>query len=452
MSLVSFLFGKSDQDPKPDDPVQQALGCAGLEELKHSLGHRSGYVREVAIERVVSLRCEGAIPAVMPRLNDHVWQVRDGAKRAIQTLLPFAGLDDLLAFLGYTWRLRHFSRCDHREWIAAVQSDLARQLTIGQLREALASDALFVVRGSFFLLLERGLVPRAELLALAIASRSDVFIARHAAGLASSLPVQERIIVLEAGMRSHFGAVRTLALRGLLECAPNADDVARGALLDTQGSVRSSAQYHLRNSGFDLAVYYRAVLQDPAAKVHVSTIAIAALGSLGTAEDIALLRKWSASPYPSNRAAAFLAWLKLAPADKDDIAISALVDESRSVRKLAASMATRQGAFIPFERVRELLRGKRDLAILFAFARLRKWDWIDTIADEAMQSEPGSREWGMLLVQMERWLRHAGQAYELLTEAQRERLSSPEVLLKLERLSGSNRATLRHELGLNTKC
>jgi len=361
-------------------------------------------------------------------------------------------LDDLLAFLGYTWRLRHFSRCDHSAWITGVQSDLAQRLTIEQLREALGSDGLFVVRGSFFLLLERELIPRAELLALTIESRSDILMARQAASMALSLPVQERIIVLQAGMRSHFGAVRTVALRGLLECAPNADEIAREVLLDTQGSVRSSAQYFLRKNAFDLAAYYCAILLNPGAKVHAASIALAAIGSIGAAGDIALLRKWTDSTYPSNRAAALLAWLKLAPADKDTIAAVALADESRSVRKLAANLATRQGAFIPFDRVKELLHGKRHTAVLFAFARLRKWDWIETIAMEAAHCEQDGPEWNALIVEMERWVRHAGHSYERPAEEQRKRLLAPAMLSTMEKLCKWNRNALHYELGLISKC
>jgi len=432
--------------------VLQAQTCTSLEQLKEFLNHRSGYVREAAIGRAVSLRSEGAIQAIMPRLNDHVWQVRDAAQRAVQTLLPFAEQEELLTFLGYTWRLRQFSRWDHSAWIAANQARLAEQLTVAQLREALRSESLFAVRGSFFLLLERELISLVELLALTIETRSDILMARQAASLAQSLPVQERIAVLQQGMCSHFGVVRTQALRGLLECASNADEIARNALLDVQGTVRSSAQFYLNKLGFDLAAYYREILRNPDAKAHLSCIAIGALASIGAAEDLALVRSWTDSPYPSVRSSAFQAWLKLAPVDKDVVAVAALGDESRAVRKLAASMVTRQGAFIPFERVKELLSGKRDLSVLFAFARLRKWDWIETIASEAMQCEHGSPEWNALTVEMERWVKHAGHSYERPVEAQRTRLLSPEVMSKLEKLNKWNREALRFELGLNTKC
>jgi HEAT repeat protein len=452
VSIVTFLFGKAAPDVRPADPVRLASSCTSLEDLKEFLGHRSGYVREAAIGQAVSLRCEGAIPAVMARLNDHVSQVRDAAQRAVQTLLPFAGQGDLLAFLGYTWRLRHFSRWDHSAWIAETQSELAKRLSVAQLCEALRSDSLFAVRGSFYLLLDRGLVPRAELLALAIESRRDVLMARQAASLALSLPVHERIAVLQQGMRSHFGAVRTLALRGLLECAPNAEQIARGALLDTQGSVRSSAQFYLKKNGIELAAYYRAMLRNPVARAYVPCMALAALGSMGSSEDIALVRDHLDSPYPSIRGAALLAWLKLAPADKDSIAAAALRDESRAIRKLAANLATRQGAFIPFDRVKELLHGKRHLAVLFAFARLRKWDWIETIAIEASHCEQDNPEWNTLVVEMERWVRHAGQSYERPADGQRERLLAPETISTMEKLCKWNRNALRYELGLISKC
>jgi hypothetical protein len=160
----------------------------------------------------------------------------------------------------------------------------------------------------------------------------------------------------------------------------------------------------------------------------------------------------SKSPFPSIRGAAFLAWLKLAPSDKDAIALAALSDEGRANRRLAAQMATRQGAYIPFERVKEVLRDKADLSILLAFARLRKWDWLETIALEAMQAERGSRVWDALHIDMLRWLAHAVHSYERPDERQRDRLLAPGMVQALERLFDGSRNVLHYELDLIAKC
>lgn len=452
MSLLTKLFGRIDSRQPPVDLVQQAGSCSNLEELKAFLVHRSGYVREAAIGGVVALRCDGAIPAVMPRLNDFVPEVRDAARRAIQTLLPFAGHEDLLAVVGFTWRLRHFSRLDHSSWISNAQAELAGRLTFDQLREALCSRHPMVARGSFFMLLERELIPRIELLTLAVESGNDIVMSRQAAQMALSLPVEGRIIALRAALKSHFGVVRTYALRGLLDCVPDAIDIARRALLDTQGSARSFAQFYLRNNGVDLAGYYRAVLLDKDAKSSRACMALGALGSVGTGEDIALLRSMGNSPSPSIRGAAYLAWLKLAPSDKDTIALAALSDEGRANRRLAVQMATRQGAYISLERVKQVLHDKSDLPVLLAFARLRKWDWLETLALEAMQAERDSVEWNALHADMFAWLAHAGHSYERPDKQQRNRLLAPEILQSLERLLGRSSNVLNYELGLIAKC
>ncbi|WP_426318938.1 hypothetical protein [Pseudoduganella sp. R-43] len=435
-----------------DDPVLQASACTSLEELKALLAQRSGYAREAAIDRVMALGGDGAIPAIMPRLNDFVPEVRAAARRAIQALLPSAGHEDLLAVVGFTWRLRHFSRLNHSAWISSAQAELARRLTFDQLREALCSRHPMVARGSFFMLLERELIPRVELLTLAVESGKDIVMSRQAAVLALSLLEEDRIAVLRGGMKSHFGVVRTHALRGLLGCAPDAAEIARGALLDPQGSARSLAQYYLRSNGVDLAPYYRELLQDRHARTNQACMALAALGSMGGAGDIALLREMSESPFPSIRGAAFLAWLKLAPSDKDAIALAALSDEGRANRRLAAQMATRQGAYVPFERVKEVLRDKADLSILLAFARLRKWDWLETIALEAAQAERGSMAWDALHIDMVRWLAHAGHSYERPDERQRDRLLAPGMVQALERLFDGSRDVLHYELDLIAKC
>jgi len=450
--LFTTLFGRAERKRPPDGPVQQASACADLEEVKAFLIHRSGYAREAAIARVVSLRCDGAIPAIMPRLNDFVPEVREAARRAIQTLLPFAGHEDLLSVVGFTWRMRHFSRLDHSSWISSAQAELAGRLTLDQLREALCSRHPMVARGSFFMLLERQLMPQLELLTLAVESGRDIVMSRQAAQLALSLPVEGRISALRAGLKSHFGVVRTYALRGLLDCAPDAVEIARGALLDTQGSARSFAQFYLRQKGVDLAAFYRAVLQDKHAKSNQACMALAALGSMGAREDIALLQEMCKSPLPSIRGAAYLAWLKLAPSDKDAIALAALSDGARASRRLAAQMATRQGAYIPFEQVKEILHGTSDLPAMLAFARLRKWDWLETLALEGMRADHGSLERDALHIEMARWLSHAGQSYERPDKQQRDRLLAPEIVQSLERLTGGRRDVLHYELGLIAKC
>jgi HEAT repeat protein len=392
------------------------------------------------------------LAAVMPRLNDHVYQVRDAARRAVETLLPFATSDELLGFLGFTWRMRSFSRVDHSEWISKIHLELSESLTVDQLLDALRSDNPMVARGTFCMLVQRDLIPTAELLKFAIESRNDIVVARQAAQLALSLPPAERESVLRAGMHSHYGPVRTLVLRGLLEFAPDALEIAHGMLLDAQGSVRSVAQFYLRKNCVDLASYYRNVLRNLDSKTNLTCIALAALGNLGGEDDVRSLQEKAESGFPSVRRAACLAWLKLVPADKDVIALALLSDDSRLNRKLAASMATRQGAFIPFERVREVLKGKHDLTVLLAFARLRKWDWIETVASEALRLKEGSSEWEILVNETRNWLAHAAQSYEIPGKPQRERLLSTEVVQALERLCGRDHSVLRYELDLISKC
>ena len=160
----------------------------------------------------------------------------------------------------------------------------------------------------------------------------------------------------------------------------------------------------------------------------------------------------SKSPLPSIRGAAYLAWLRLAPADKDAIALAALSDDGRANRGLAAQMAARHGAYIPFERVKEILHGTPHLSVLLAFARLRKWDWLETLAIEGIRAEPGSLERDALHIEMARWLTHAGQSYERPDKQLRDRLLAPEMVQSLERLSGGRRDVLHYELDLIEKC
>ena len=426
-----------------DESIKLVRACTSVAEIAELLGHWDGYVREAAVKRAAVIGGAGAMAAILPRLNDWVPQVRDAARSAVLALLPLASSDEQLGCMACIWRLRRFSRWNHEEWIARARVELARVLDLGLLLSTLNSTDPLLARGSFQLLLEGQLVPLSELLEIALASRVDVVMAVQAAHLALGAPGDERDRLLRRALGSRFGTVRAVALRGLLEHAPDAVALARNALLDVQGAVRSFAQYYLRQNGQEPAAFYCDLLRNAGAGRREVCIAIAACS------DLALVRARIASHFPSVRSTAYTAWLRLAPNEKDDIARHALSDDSRANRALACRMITRLGAYVPFEVAMEILRDRKDLPAVLALARQRKWDWLETLVREAWRVDEGGIEWKLLEHSMRDWLNHARRAYERPNDAQKARLAKPTMVGTMERLlerSETSMPMLHYEL------
>ena len=450
MNLFTSLFGRAAAAQYPGDPVLLAGRCASLDELGEFLSHRSGYVREAAVARTVQLRGAGALQALMPRLNDWVPQVRDAAQRAVLTLLPFAEPEEWTACLGQLWRLRQKSRWDHSRWIAQLEIELAARLGVARLRAAVQGADPLMARAAFQLLRAGDMLSEGELLEMAIGTRFDIVTAVQGVRLALAAPPALRQPLLQQAMGSQFGAVRTLALRGLLALEmPGAEGLALQALADAQGSVRSVAQYFLQRAGFDLAGHFRRQLGDAALGRRQACIALGALAALGGADDLPLVRRWSGSALPSVRGAALRSWLRLAPGDKDGIALQALADDSLGNRKLGARMVSHHGAFIPFERIQEVLQARAEITVLLSCARVRKWDWLQALATQAAGIDENDANWPLLATELARWLRDAHNAYDQPAPQQAAALRSPALVAALERLCAGNdwqRDTLHLEL------
>jgi hypothetical protein len=112
MNILTALFGRKAPPPRVDsarpvDPysayidtmAKDAGMCASAAALIPYIGDSSGYVREAAIRRCVELARPECLGAVAGRLNDWVPQVRQVARTAVMTLMPFAPTAELLATL-----------------------------------------------------------------------------------------------------------------------------------------------------------------------------------------------------------------------------------------------------------------------------------------------------------------------------------------------------------------
>lgn len=464
MKIITALFRRKAPADHPtvvtarlqgylDRQLDLLRACTSTDELSSFASDYSGYVRQAALVRCIELARPDLLPIVVGRLNDWVPQVRDSARTVLMTLLPVVPVPQLLATLPAILRLQYAGRADHTEWVERYEQSLIRYATVQELMEGAQSHDIHVARACFHILKKYRLIEPASLIRLFLEYRNDIVVALMAVHLCSELPLEERRALYLAATRSHFGAIRTIALRSLLALDGkfSGQDVAISALFDVQSSARAVAIAFLRESGFDIRTYYRRMLEDSRCSVQYVRVGLVALASVGSQEDIDFMRRYTKAAPPAIRLAAFSAWAKLDSSAKDAVARQALMDASPRVRKFALHMARKQGAYIPFEVVWTALKARGDERLLLSFAESNKWNWLECIAKMAVECTEDDGCKARLVEQLDAWCCCAGRSYERPSVEQKEYLTSEPVTAILTHLLDGRRdviGRLRTELQL----
>jgi hypothetical protein len=440
MKIITALFGRKTpaDHPTADTPrlktyIDRQLAllrtCTSTDELSSFASDYSGYMRQAALVRCVELARPDLLSIVVDRLNDWVPQVRDSARTALMTLQPVVPVPQLLATLPSILRLQHAGRADHTEWVERYEQNLIRYATVQELTEGAQSPDIHVARACSHILKKYRLIEPASLIRLFLEYRNDIVVALMAVQLCSELSPEDQRELYLGAMRSHFGAVRTVALRSLLslEGEFSRQEAAISALLDVQSSARAVAIAFLRESGFDVRTYYRRLLEGSRCSVLHVKVGLVSLAGVGGSEDIDFVRTYAKAEHPAIRLAALSAWAKLDPSAKDTVATEALLDASPRIRKFALQMTRKQGAYIPFESIRSALKARNDDRLLLLFAESNKWNWLECIARMAVECAEEDGFKAHLVEQLDAWCRRAGGSYEQPSAEQRGYLTSEPV-------------------------
>ena len=348
--------------------------------LREHAASYSGYVREAVLKRAAELAHPELLPEVAARLNDWVPAVRKAARVAWSVLQPHASAGQLMAILPLLRQLHNGAREDNAGWLAIVERQLIQQVGGETIRVVAASPDLRIARAAVHLLLDYQLMPLVDLIGLMLKRRDDVVLAHRAVVLCAQLAPEQQELAYRAAARTHFAVVRTMAVRALLAMPIKARmEIAVAALDDLQSSIRSAAAIYLLAAGFDVRGHYRARLESehPAQRTRVY---LAALAAQRDAADLELIKSHVDSRHPAIRAAALSAWFKLAPHDKDDIALTAMHDAAPGVRKLAVQLVSRYGAYIPFSLIRSQLETSDSVGFFLLLSETNRWNWLEAIA------------------------------------------------------------------------
>lgn len=414
-------------------------GCTDVSELTDYSKNRSGFLREAAISRCLELAWPELLPIVASRLNDWVPQVRQSARSAMMTLIPLVPGAQILANLPNVLRLHHAGRTDHSDWLIEFEKNLIRFVSMQELINGVQGRDIKVARACFLILKKHSLIEAPSLISMIIARNDDIVLAGQAIYLCAELPQQAQQTQYQSAMSSHFGTVRTIALRASLELdIESKREIAIAALFDFQSSVRSVAMEYLQRNGFDTRAYIRHALEAPTLSAKLIQVGLASLASLGHADDVELIKTFINAERPSVRQAALAAWLKLSIMDKDVIATAAVMDVAQGVRKFALQAVRKYGAFIPFDQVRATLEASGDARLLLRFAEMNKWNWLECIARFAMQADLADALRIHLFDALQDWLRYSTNRYETPSTEQAIFLLSEPAIAALNKLLGND--------------
>lgn len=383
-----------------------------VELLRQQAAHPSGYVREAVLRRCVELAPPELLPVVAERLNDWVPQVQRAARIALETLLPFVPPARLLATMPVILRLHSAGRGDYADWLEQFEHRLIRTVTIEDICLAARGSDIKSARASVHLLHKHKLLETSVLITLILERSDDIVLASRAVELCAALEPELRGAFQRVAARSHFGAVRTLAIRSLLAVeGASEEQLAINALLDVQSSVRHIAINYLLEKGFNVRAYYRNLLLQKTLAVQRVRVCLTAFAGLRDHADVALLKSFQSSEYPSVRLAALTAWFKLMSAEKDEIALAAMQDPATSVRKFAIQLVRRHGAYIPFSVIRSALEAGGDAVHLLQLVAGGKWNWLECVARFGLSRGVGETQRLALDDALGSWL-HSANWYE----------------------------------------
>lgn len=448
--LISLLFGS--RSPAAAG-IRENLKTASISQLADWSRHDDGFIREGVLVRAVELRSPALLDAILERLNDWVPQVRQAARTALLTLLPFLQPSAILKTLPIIGQLRLAKRENHAAWIHKYHATVI---------DALGSDALIaetvmgtgeIARSCFEIVEGHGLLTADRLAQRVLENGRDFATSLAAWRLGTALDANERRTLADIGLGSPFGAVRTLALREALTCAgEQAERLAEQSLLDPQSSVREAAIWHLKQTGYPVAQFYVDSLTQSGLGMRKTRICLVALATCGTRDHIAIIKRFADIPNSRTQATAVMSWARLDHYGRNEILRCALRSPFARVRKLTAVLMDEYGAYIDLEEALKLAEEKSDHALAMLLVRREPWTWITTILTLA-NSPAGSLGREDLIRELKNWLAGSAHVYTKPTAAQVTALTSPTARRMLKELIGPDaldaNGAFRHIFGVH---
>lgn len=397
--LMSRLMGRSPSVPSvpPASPhawssadlVAEVRRCDSLEQLTGYLHSRDGHVREAAVLRTVELGASALLPALAARLNDWVAPVRNKARNAVLTLLgtldPGKDIDIAMQLLLAVQHLRKVRRLDHSDWITLFEHAFIGMLGVPSILNGIGARQPRIALACFTLAWDHRLSTPSSLCRHALATKGNIVLVRRALDIAADLDDVDRLAIYRQALNARVGTARATALRALLRMeAGNSVNLAMSMLVDGNAWVRLIAITHCAKLGFNVPDLYAERIGAPEANLRTVRACLAGLAEAGGRAHLDLVRALTEHAQGRVQVAAYVAWMHLCPAQKDEIALAVLHSPHRRVRALFIVFARRLGAFVPLDTALSLMREHADHDQMLALAQGMPWAMLEVIATVAV--------------------------------------------------------------------
>lgn len=383
----------------------------------------NGYVREAAVKALGRSGQGRVLPMLLERANDWVPEVRDAARHALGAFLQDGHIGAWATVLGQLAALRRASRADHSALLRAVEAFLVRPAHLAALhaaREEMAPEAL---RFLFALHLRVAVDDEARLPVVqdAVASRDVVVASLGVAAIEALDTPAYRLAVVARACRSRFAAVRADALRVAVKSDdPAMADLVASCWLDTSAVVRAIALAACAGDTGPVVEQARMVfVQEAVARERAAALDVLCLLD---AEGAAALRDRACSDAAVvvRRVAYARRFAETPGAERDDLVLAVLKDESPRVRSVAVAQVG-QGAAAPsggellgLARVRPAALG----SLVRVSGHLSPWERLEFLFDALQELGHDEAVVHRLHDALGRWSRDMAKSFVSPTPAQ----------------------------------
>lgn len=346
----------------------------GLEKLLVMSGHWNGYKREKAVSQLGSLGDPLALPCLIVRVNDWVPQVRIAAKGALLKLAVPENIDAFVLALPELYHLKNCNRGDHAPFISSIEEYLLSSENTGCLIDGIKNKEALIVRACVSLIIENNLMPTAEIVKVGLA-HPDLIVRVKVSYLLKILSTDAQASALTIALKDRFMPVRREAFLVLLKTGVS-DLKVQVFLFDRHPAIREIAiGYFVNKRGDVRKIYQEHLSSSPAFMVRY---ALWGLGKCKNINDVAIVKTFLISAYPSIRKQSLSTLVALVNEKAVNEVIKSLSDESPAVCKEAARLSNKYRFRFTAEKLLEIINSSESrhaLSCCIAISRtINKWE------------------------------------------------------------------------------
>jgi HEAT repeat protein len=336
-----------------------------------------GYLREEAIKSLGNLGNIHAIPTLLVRANDWVYQVREASLEAISQLLLDENAQILVTYLPEIYKLQNYERTSHTALFREIMNILLKNNNSMYLIEAIESDNFILSRLAFLLCVEHHITSNENLVKKGLMSK-DMMLRIYASRLLSKLDKNYLEYFLDIAIKDKVMYVRREALEIMIEVLPSKGlSLSYIFLFDKNVSIREIAVKYLQKNQIDIESIFMKVLRDKNATILHLSCAIDTLGAMKITSSIDMIKEYFSHRSPSVRKACLEVLVSFSKEKSYPYLMQGLQDSSAKIAKKSSRLFL-EYKYIKLEEILDIIE-KVDYthtlsSCLFVIRDINKWE------------------------------------------------------------------------------